>query len=117
MVQEWHPKIKKKYIHIIHMKKPMKQQDGMYHIKGKQFPVLMGTRAQVHHGTAYKTPGGLTKDKLVMNKHGRIVSKAKHMTAKKEKRLEKAGYFTKKGKFGFVKKDVKKSRKNKKTKK
>tara|TARA_B100001063_G_C16383632_1_gene366646 strand:- start:42 stop:341 length:300 start_codon:yes stop_codon:yes gene_type:complete len=99
------------------MKKPMKQQDGMYHIKGKQFPVLMGTRAQVHHGTAYKTPGGLTKDKLVMNKHGRIVSKAKHMTAKKEKRLEKAGYFTKKGKFGFVKKDVKKSRKNKKTKK
>ena len=47
------------------MKKPMKQQDGMYHIKGKKFPVLMGTRAQVHHGTAYKTPGGLTKDKLV----------------------------------------------------
>ena len=39
------------------------------------------------------------------------------MRLKKEKRLEKAGYFTKKGKFGFVKKDVKKSRKNKKTKK
>ena len=98
------------------MKKPMKQQDGMYHIKGKQFPVLMGTRAQVHHGTAYKTPGGLTKDKLVMNKHGRIVSKVKHITAKKEKRLQKYGYFTKKGKFGSVKQgtSMKKSRKAKK---
>jgi hypothetical protein len=38
-----------------------------------------------------------------MNKHGRVVSKRKHNTAKKEKRLEKAGYFTKKGKFGAVK--------------
>jgi hypothetical protein len=37
-----------------------------------------------------------------MNKHRRIVSKKKHATAKKEKRLIKAGYGTKKGKFGFV---------------
>jgi hypothetical protein len=49
------------------------------------------------------------------NKHGEIVSRKKHLTAKKEKRLEKFGYFTQKGKFGFVKKDSKKrkSRKSK----
>jgi hypothetical protein len=40
-----------------------------------------------------------------MNKWGRIVSADKHKTAKKEKRLEKAGYFAKKGKFGYVKKN------------
>ena len=36
------------------------------------------------------------------NKHGEIVSRKKHITAKREKRLEKHGYFAKKGKFGFV---------------
>jgi hypothetical protein len=40
-----------------------------------------------------------------MNKWGRIVSADKHVTAKKERRLEKAGYFAKKGKFGYVKKN------------
>lgn len=62
-----------------------------------------GTRAQVWHGTAKKTPGGLTKSDLTKNKSGRIVSKSKHNTAKKEMRLVKYGYGTKKGKFGFVK--------------
>jgi len=54
------------------------------------------------------------------NKHGRIVSAKKHITAKKEKRLQKHGYFTKKGKFGAIKcKKVKsvKSKKSKKSKK
>ena len=86
------------------VKKCMKAADGFYHMHGKKYEMLEGSRAQVHHGTAYKTPGGLTKDKLLMNKNGHIVSKKKHLTAKKEKRLEKAGYFTKKGKFGYVKK-------------
>lgn len=71
----------------------------------------VGSRAQVWHGTAKKTSGGLTKDKLMMNKHGRIVSRRKHNTAKREKRLEKAGYFTEKGKFGAVRKDGTKRRK------
>lgn len=66
-----------------------------------------GSRAEVFHGNAKKTTGGLTKKDLVKNKHGEIVSKKKHMTAKKERRLEKYGYFAKKGKFGYVKKDVK----------
>jgi hypothetical protein len=63
-----------------------------------------GTRAQVWHGTAKKTSGGLTKTALMMNKHGRIVSRKKHNSAKKEKRLVKAGFLTKKGHFGFIKK-------------
>jgi hypothetical protein len=94
------------------VKRVQKHEDGTYHIHGKKFDVLEGSRAQVMHGTAYKTSGGLTKSHLIMNKHGRIVSAAKHRTAKKEKRLEKAGYFTKKGKFGAVKKTAKKTRKH-----
>ena len=69
-----------------------------------------GSRAEVFHGTAKKTTGGLTKKDLIKNKHGEIVSRKKHITAKREKRLEKHGYFAKKGKFGYVKKDVRKSK-------
>ena len=64
-----------------------------------------GSRAEVFHGNAKKTTGGLTKKDLIKNKHGEIVSRKKHLTAKKEKRLEKFGYFAEKGKFGFVKKE------------
>ena len=63
----------------------------------------VGTRAQVWHETATQTSGGLKKHDLMMNKNGRIVSRAKHNTAKKEMRLLKFGYGTKKGKFGFIK--------------
>ena len=67
------------------------------------FDKTEGSRAEVWHGTAKKTSGNLTKNNLMMNKHGRIVSKKKHFTAKKEKRLVKAGFLTKKGHFGFIK--------------
>lgn len=87
------------------MKQPVRQEDGMYHVRGKTYKQLRGSRTQVHNKTAYKTTGGLTKKDLIMNKWGRIVSADKHKTAKKEKRLEKAGYFAKKGKFGFIKKN------------
>ena len=88
-----------------------------------KFNKTFGSRAEVFHGTAMKTSGGLRKKDLLKNKHGEIVSKKKHMTAKKEKRLEKHGYFAVKGKFGYVKKDNKrktvknKSKKNKPVKK
>lgn len=78
--------------------------NGKYNIKGKSYYQLVGSRAQVYHGTAYKTSGALTRDDLVQNKNGRIVSKRKHNTAKREKRLQKHGYYTRKGKFGYVKK-------------
>lgn len=63
----------------------------------------VGSRAQVMHGTAQKTSGGLTRKDLKMNKWGRIVSKAKSAKAKKENRLSKMGFKTEKGKFGVVK--------------
>ena len=60
----------------------------------------IGTRAQVWHGTAKKTSGGLTKTHLMQNKHGRIVSKRKHASGKKTiKHLRKMGYVAKKGHF------------------
>jgi hypothetical protein len=89
------------------MKRPVRGSDGKYHMNGVAYKELFGSRQQVHNKTAYKTPGGLTRKDLMMNKWGRIVSAKKHRTAKKEKRLEKAGYFAKKGKFGYVKKGVK----------
>jgi hypothetical protein len=79
------------------------------------FQRTIGTRAQVWHGTAKKTKGGLMKTCLMMNKRGRIVSRKKHNTAKKENRLVKAGFLTKKGHFGFVKKGDTKHRKSKKS--
>ena len=86
----------------------MKSADGKYHINGCKYEILTGSRAQVWHGTAYKTSGGLKKKELFMNKHGHVVSKKKHETAKREKRLEKHGFFTQKGKFGAVKRSPKK---------
>jgi len=80
-----------------------KTQSGKYVVNGHTYEMLIGSRAQVWHGTACKTNGGLMKKDLMQNKAGRIVSKAKHATAKKEMRLVKSGYGTKKGKFGFVK--------------
>jgi len=65
--------------------------------------MLEGSRVQVYRGVAYKTSGGLTKKNLFKNKRGRYVSLKKHKTAKKDKRLEKAGYKTQKGKFGSSK--------------
>jgi hypothetical protein len=94
------------------MTKYTKDSSG-YHISGKTYEMLEGSRAQVWHGTAYKTSGGLTKSSLFKNKTGRIVSAKKHKTAKKEMRLVKHGYGTKKGSFGFVKMGSKSSRKHK----
>ena len=94
-------------------KKLMRGSDGLYHKNGKKFEMNRGSRAQVMHGTAYQTSGELLKKDLMYNKRHAIVSRKKHIKAKREKRLEKAGYFTKKGKFGYVKKSPAKTRKGK----
>jgi hypothetical protein len=88
------------------MKRPSRHDDGFYHIDGNKFKILIGSRQQVWNRTAYKTAGELCHSDLMMNKWGRIVSKKKHATAKREKRLQKHGFFAKKGKFGFVKRTV-----------
>ncbi len=60
----------------------------------------IGTRAEVMHGTAHHTSGGLTRKDLKYNKHGRIVSrKASERGKKALKHLIKAGYKAKKGSF------------------
>jgi hypothetical protein len=63
---------------------------------------VIGSRAEVMHEKALRTSGGLTKSDLKYNKWGRIVSRKKSMKAKKENRLVKMGYKTRKGKFGLV---------------
>lgn len=91
-------------------KRPSRSSDGFYHIDGKKYTHLFGTRKQVWMGSAYKTQGNLTKKAFMMNKYNRVVSRVKFNTAKKEKRLEKYGYFAKKGKFGYVRKTMKAER-------
>jgi hypothetical protein len=94
------------------MKRPVRGLDGYYTIDGKKYKELFGSREQVFNGTAYKTEGLLIKKDLIQNKWRRIVSAKKHRTAKKERRLEKFGYFTQKGRFGFIKRTPKRSAKN-----
>ena len=92
-------------------KRVKRSPDGKYHVAGKKYTILKGSRAQVWHETAYKTAGGLKKSDLVMNKLGRVVSSKKHQTAKKERRLEKHGYSMAKGKkFGAIKLDGSKAK-------
>ena len=50
---------------------------------------VIGSRAEVMHGTAHHTSGGLTKKDLKYNKYGRIVSVKKSKTAKKKGTLKK----------------------------
>ena len=65
--------------------------------------LAVGSRAQVWHGTAKATGygrKGLRKHQLKKNKHGRIVSRRMSQRAKRENRLGRAGWKTRKGIFG-----------------
>lgn len=64
--------------------------------------LTVGSRAQVMHGTAKHTSGGLEKKDLIYNKQGRIVSLKRSNNARKDKRLSKAGYKPKKGVFKLM---------------
>ena len=63
----------------------------------------IGSRAEVFHGVAEKTTGGLKKTDLVKNKHGYIVSlkKSKSMKNPKKNPLVKLGLLQKKGSKTF----------------
>jgi len=63
----------------------------------------VGSRAEVYHGTAEKTSGGLSKKDLKKNKHGRIVSLKKSRTSKDPSKnpLLKLGLQQKKGSNNF----------------
>jgi hypothetical protein len=77
----------------------MKRGGGTRKIKA------VGSKAEVYHGTAKHTSGGLKKKDLMKTKKGRIVSRKKHAAGKKAlKRLLKAGYKAKKGTFKLFRK-------------
>lgn len=54
------------------------------------YTVSEGSRAEVFHGTAKHTAGGLTKGDLVQDKYGNIKSKAAVAAAKKRMKEEGA---------------------------
>jgi len=71
---------------------------------GAKLPAV-GSKAQVWHGNAKHTSGGLTRKDLMKTKKGRIVSRAKHALGKKAlKNLKKAGFVAKKGTFKLFRK-------------
>ena len=47
----------------------------------------VGSKLQVFRGTRTRTPGGLTKQDLVKNKRGKVVSKKSSAAAKKSNNL------------------------------
>jgi len=69
--------------------RPDRKPDGHYHIKGKKYPQLVGSRRQVWNQTAFKTSGGLTRRNIMMNKKGELVSVLKNKTAKRGNHLGK----------------------------
>jgi hypothetical protein len=70
----------------------------------------IGSKAQVYHGHARQTPGGLKKKDLMKIKD-RIVSRKKHAAGKKAiKHLFSMGYKPKKGTFKLFRKADSKKR-------
>ena len=65
----------------------------------------VGSKAQVWHGSAKHTSGGLTRKDLMKTKKGRIVSRRKHTIGlRRIKTLHKQGYKPKTGTFKLFKK-------------
>jgi len=54
------------------------------------YTVTEGSRAEVFHGTAKHTPGGVVKGDLIQDKYGSIKSKAAVAAAKKRMKEEGA---------------------------
>ena len=64
-------------INQIRTKRRDKSDDGFFHIDGRTYELLEGTRTDVWNGRAYQTAGGLIKTDLLVNNDGKIVSKSK----------------------------------------
>ena len=73
----------------------------------------IGSKAQVYHGTARQTPGGLKKGDLMFKK-GRIISRRKSAAGKKAiKLLFALGFKPKKGQFTLMRKSMAKPKSKK----
>lgn len=70
------------------IKNAKKEKDGNYNINDKVYKTIIGTREEVYKEISYKTTGGLTKDDLLLNKNGKIVSKKKCILETQINRLE-----------------------------
>jgi len=76
---------------------------------------IIGSRAEVWHGTCVKTVSGLHKKDLMKHK-GRIISRRKHAAGKKAiKHLRSLGYIAKKGTFKLFRKSMVDGRKRRHT--
>jgi len=75
-------------INEIRTKRRDKSDDGFFHIDGRVYKLLEGTRSDVWNGNAYKTSGGLIKNDLLVNKDGKIVSKIKYIDGISNNKLD-----------------------------
>ena len=73
-----------------------KNKDGKYYINDKVYERLNGTRAEVYDELSFRTSGGLTKDDLILNKYGKIVSKKKCIQETATNRFEQVNLKKKK---------------------
>jgi hypothetical protein len=73
------------------LKRPDRNADGKYNMNGRLYDNLFGSREAVWNETAYKTRGGLTKNDLILNREGNIVSKRKSIQETEYKRFVKTG--------------------------
>ena len=79
-------------------------------MSANHFAIKVGSKAQVFHGTAERTAGGLKKGDLMQTNAGRIVSKKQHNAGKVAiQRLRNAGFVAKKGEFKLFTKKSKKT--------
>ena len=65
-----------------------KNSDGKYHIHGKVYDKLNGPREEVYNEIAFRTTGGLTKEDIMVNKSGKLVSKRKCIYESNNNKLE-----------------------------
>jgi hypothetical protein len=72
-----------------HVRKYQKNKNGNYPIQDILYDKLTGSRTEVWKQIAYKTSGGLTKEDLIENPSGKIISKHKHIESKRNNHLLK----------------------------
>lgn len=68
---------KKRSIHA------MESDDGEFNGSSTPGFKTVGSKEDVFYGNAQRTSGGLTKEKLMLNKNGKVVSSAKSQIGKK----------------------------------
>jgi len=89
------------------------KREGLKKLNSEAPSKTVGSRAEVLHGNAKHTSGGLTIHDIDLNKRGAIVSLKKSRQAKKDNQLVKSGFVARRGSFKlFRKSDAKKRRRS-----